>query len=93
MRVNLTCTRVNENQGSDLAGQIPAEAVKSNKDGESTAEAVFVETDVPEAAKDVSVSLKRKGGFLWVEIKRKASPPGSMSWFDGIYRWSPMPVE
>ncbi|MDB6003230.1 MAG: hypothetical protein JWR15_217, partial [Prosthecobacter sp.] len=93
MRVNLTCTRVNENQGSDLAGQIPAEAVKSKKDGESTAEAVFVETEVPEAAKDVSISLKRKGGFLWVETKRKASPPGSLVWFDGIYRWSPVPAE
>lgn len=93
MRVSLSCTRGNENQGSDLAGQIPAEAVKSKKDGESTAEAVFAEAEVPEAAKDVSVSLKRKGGFLWVEIKRKAAVPGSMSWFDGIYRWSPVPME
>jgi hypothetical protein len=37
--------------------------------------------------------LKRKGGFLWVETKRKATPPGSLSWFDGIYRWSPVPKE
>ena len=93
MRVNLSCTRGNENQGSDLGGQIPAEAVKSKKDGESTAETVFAEAEVPEAAKDVSVSLKRKGGFLWVEIKRKAAVPGSASWFDGIYRWSPVPME
>ncbi|MBN8421964.1 MAG: hypothetical protein J0L73_23810 [Verrucomicrobia bacterium] len=92
LRVNLNCTRVNENQGADLAGQIPAEAVKTNND-ESTAEAVFIETDVPEAAKEVSITLKRKGGFLWVETKRKANPPGSLSWFDGIYRWSEAPKE
>ncbi|MCF7785650.1 MAG: hypothetical protein K9N47_05975 [Prosthecobacter sp.] len=92
LRVNLNCTRVIENQGADLAGQIPAEAVKSKND-EDTAAAVFNEADVPEDAKEVSIMLKRKGGFLWVETKRKASPPGSLSWFDGIYRWSPVPVE
>jgi hypothetical protein len=92
LRVSLTCTRVNENQGADLAGQIPAEAVKSQND-ESTAAAVFIEPDVPENAKEVSITLKRKGSFLWVETKRKASPPGSLSWFDGIYRWSAVPVE
>ncbi|MDI1312650.1 hypothetical protein [Prosthecobacter sp.] len=92
LRVNLNCTRVNENQGSDLAGQIPAEAVKSQND-EDTAAAVFIEADVPENAKEVSITLKRKGSFLWLETKRKASPPGSLSWFDGIYRWSPVPVE
>lgn len=92
LRVNLNCTRVNENQGADLAGQIPAEAVKTMND-ESTAEAVFAEADVPEAAKEVSITLKRKGGFLWVETKRKTAPPGSLSWFDGIYRWSEAPKE
>ena len=92
LRVNLSCTRGNENQGSDLTGQIPAEAVKANH-GESTAAAVFVEADVPEAAKEISLSLKRRGGFLWVETKRKAAPPGNTAWFDGIYRWSPVPIE
>jgi hypothetical protein len=92
LRVNLNCTRVNENQGSDLAGQIPGEAVKSKND-EEIATAVFTELDVPDEAKEVSITLKRKGGYLWVETKRKASPPGSLSWFDGIYRWSPMPKE
>lgn len=92
LRVSLNCTRVNENQGSDLSGQIPPEVVKS-KNGENTADAVFVEAEVPEGAKDISVSLKRKGGFLWVETKRKVIPQGSLSWFDGIYRWSPVPVE
>jgi hypothetical protein len=92
LRVNLNCTRVNENQGADLAGQIPAEAVKTKND-ESTATAVFIEPDVPEEAKEVSITLKRKGCFLWLETKRKATPPGSLSWFDGIYRWSPVPVE
>lgn len=92
LRVNLNCTRVNENQGSDLAGQIPPESVTSKND-ETTATAVFIETDVPEAAKEVSITLKRKGSFLWVETKRKATPPGSLSWFDGIYRWSPVPKE
>ncbi len=92
LRVNLSCTRVNENQGSDLAGQIPAEAVKS-KNGENTAEAVFVEAEVPEAAKEVRISLRRKGGFLWVETQRKQAPPGNFAWFDGVYRWMPLPVE
>ena len=92
LRVNLNCTRVNENQGADLAGQIPPEAVTSKND-ETTAAAVFIEADVPEAAKEVSIMLKRKGSFLWVETKRKATPPGSLSWFDGIYRWSEVPKE
>ena len=92
LRVNLNCTRVNENQGADLAGQIPPEAVTSKND-ETTAAAVFIETDVPEAAKEVSITLKRKGSFLWVEAKRKATPPGSLSWFDGIYSWSEVPKE
>ncbi len=92
LRVNMNCTRVNENQGADLVGQIPAEAVKTQND-ELIAAAVFTETDVPENAKEVSITLKRKGGFLWVETKRKATPPGSFAWFDGIYRWSEMPKE
>ncbi|WP_395742671.1 hypothetical protein [Prosthecobacter sp.] len=92
LRVNLSCTRVNENQGSDLAGQIPAESVKTKND-ESTAGAVFIEGDVPDDAKEISITLKRKGGFLWVETKRKVAPPGALSWHDGIYRWSPVPVE
>ena len=92
LRVNLTCTRVNENQGADLAGQISPDSVKTKND-ESTASAVFIEGDVPDDAKEISITLKRKGGFLWLETKRKATPPGSLSWFDGIYRWSPMPKE
>ena len=92
LRVNLNCTRVNENQGGDLQGQILPEAVKKNGD-ESTAQAVFIEPDVPENAKEVNVTLRRKGGFLWVEIRRKATPPGVFSWHDGIYRWAPVPTE
>ncbi len=92
LRVNLSCVRVTENQGSDVAGQIPVESVKTKND-ESTASAVFIEGDVPDDAKEISITLKRKGGFLWLETKRKATPPGSLSWFDGIYRWAPVPAE
>ncbi len=92
LRVNLNCTRVNENQGGDLQGQILPEAVKKNGE-ESTAQAVFIEPDVPENAREVNVTLKRIGGFLWVEIRRKAALPGVFSWHDGIYRWGPVPVE
>ena len=92
LRVNLTCTRVNENQGSDLQGQILPEAIKKNGE-EGTAQAVFIEPDVPDNAKEVNVTLQRKGGFLWVEIRRNATPPGAFSWHDGIYRWAPVPKE
>lgn len=92
LRVNLSCTRVNENQGSDLTGQILAESVKTKND-ESTAAGVFTEGDVPDDAREISITLKRKGGFLWVETKRKVAPPGALSWHDGIYRWSPVPME
>jgi len=92
LRVNLSCTRVSELQGSDIAGSIPAEAVMQ-KNGESLAEAVFQEPEVPEAAREVQITLRRKGGFLWVETRRKMAPPGSLSWFDGIYRWMPPPQE
>ncbi len=92
LRVSLFCTRGNEFQGGDMEGAIPPESVKEKGD-EFTAEAVFRQADVPEAARDVQVSLKRKGGFLWVETRRKAAVPGSMAWFDGIYRWMPVPQE
>ncbi len=92
LRVNLSCTRGNEFQGSDIEGAIPAAEVRE-KGGESSAEAVFRQADVPEDARDVQVTLRRKGGFLWVATKRKVAPPGSRAWFDGIYRWMPAPQE
>lgn len=94
LRVSLTCTRVSELHGADVQGNVPAEAVKAAKGAEAaTAETVFTEAELPENAKDVRVILKRKGGFLWVETERKQAPPGRLSWFDGIYRWAPVPVE
>lgn len=94
LRVSLTCTRGNELQGADLQGTVRAEAVKAKKGAEpATAEAVFVEPNVVDAAKDVRVILKRKGGFLWVETHRKQEPSGRLAWFDGIYLWMPVPVE
>ena len=92
LRVNLSCTRGNEFQGGDMEGAIPVEAVKE-KGSEASAEAVFRQAEVPEDARDVQVILRRKGGFLWVETKRKIAPPGSRAWFDGIYRWMPVPQE
>jgi hypothetical protein len=92
LRVNLSCTRVGDMQAADLSGEVPPQAVKS-KSGEHSAEAVFMEPEVPADAKEVRVTLRRKGGFLWVQTSRKASPPGSFAWFDGIYRWMPAPVE
>jgi hypothetical protein len=92
LRVNLSCSRVGDMQAADLTGAVPPQAVKS-KSGEHSAAAVFIEPEVPEDAKEVRVSLRRKGGFLWVETNRKAQPPGSSAWFDGIYRWMPASVE
>lgn len=94
LRVSLTCSRVGELQGADLQGTMPPEAVRAKKGGEpATAEAVFTEPNVVEAAKDVRVILKRKGAFLWVETQRKQQPPGRLAWFDGIYLWAPVPAE
>jgi hypothetical protein len=88
LRVTLSCTRGGELQGADLSGTIPAEAVKETK-GEATAESVFTEQ---EGTKQTNVSLRRKGGFLWLEVQSK-QPQNTAAWLDGIYRWSPMPVE
>ncbi|MGV3661109.1 MAG: hypothetical protein ACO1TE_13055 [Prosthecobacter sp.] len=94
LRVSLNCTRGNELQGADLQGAVPPEAVKARKGAEpATAEAVFEEPNVVEAAKDVRVILKRKGAFLWVETQRKQEPAGRLAWFDGIYIWMPVPTE
>lgn len=94
LRVSLTCTRVSELQGADLQGNVPPEAVKEKKGTEpATAEAIFTEPNVVEAAKDVRVILKRKGAFLWVETQRQQEPAGRLAWFDGIYLWAPVPVE
>lgn len=92
LRVNLSCSRVGDMQGADLSGEMPLSAVKS-QNGEQSAAAVFIEPEVPVDAKEVRVTLRRKGGFLWVQTSRKAQPPGSFAWFDGIYRWMPVPVE
>lgn len=89
LRVTLTCTRFGELQGMDLSGTIAAEALKT-KSSESTGEGVFSEQ---ETAKETHVSLRRKGGFLWLETKRKDPLPSKAAWFDGIYRWMPVPTE
>lgn len=94
LRVSLTCSRVSELQGADMQGNIPAEGVKVKKGAEpASAEAVFIEPELPEASKEARVRLKRKGGFLWVETERQQAPPGRLSWFDGVYRWMPPPTE
>lgn len=92
LRVNLSCTRGNEFQGGDIAGAIPVAEVRE-KGGESSAGAIFRQADVPEDVRDVQVTLRRKGGFLWVETMRKVPLPTSRAWFDGIYRWMPVPQE
>lgn len=91
LRVSLSCTRVSEIQGMDLSGTIPAEAVKS-KNGELTAEGVFIRQEVSEDAKEARITLRRKGSFLWVEMQAKPLP-GRKAWLDGIYRWAPAAVE
>lgn len=88
LRVTLSCTRGGELQGTDLSGSIPAEAVHE-KDGESTAESVFIEG---EDQRQTQVRLRRKGGFLWVEATAKQAA-NSAAWLDGVYRWSPVPQE
>lgn len=89
LRVSLSCTRYGELQGMDVSGAIPAEALKT-KGGESTAEGVFKEED---PARETRVTLRRKGGFLWLETKINPPLPAKSAWFDGIYRWSPVPAE
>lgn len=90
LRVTLSCTRGGELQGTDLSGAIPAEAVHE-KDGESTAESVFTEG---EDQRQTQVRLRRKGGFLWLEVKPITKQPGaSAAWLDGVYRWAPVPLE
>lgn len=91
LRVSLSCSRVSELQGMDLSGAIPAKSVKS-KNGELTAEGVFIRQEVSEDAKEVRVTLRRKSGFLWVETQAKPLP-GSKAWLDGIYRWAPAAAE
>ncbi len=89
LRVSLSCTRYGEMQGMDVAGAIPAEALKA-KNGELMAEGVFKED---EPSRETRASLRRKGGFLWIETKITPPLPARSAWFDGIYRWSPVPVE
>ncbi|MFO1482586.1 MAG: hypothetical protein U1F71_04395 [Verrucomicrobiaceae bacterium] len=89
LRVSLSCTRYGELQGMDVSGAIPAEVLKTKGD-ESTAESVFKEED---PARETHVTLRRKGGFLWLETKISPPLPAKSAWFDGIYRWSPVPTE
>ncbi|MBL9133970.1 MAG: hypothetical protein JNG86_22350 [Verrucomicrobiaceae bacterium] len=93
LRVNLNCTRGldgNEANGSDIAGDIPAGAVKKKGDLR-TAEAIF---DFPglenEPARRIRVTLQRRSGGLWVETTY-LQPTNRKGWHDGIYRWMPVP--
>ncbi|MFO1441312.1 MAG: hypothetical protein U1F81_23535 [Verrucomicrobiaceae bacterium] len=93
LRVNLTCTRGTEAQGSDLNVEIPAAALKQ-KNGTRTAEGTTrpPEAESPEAPKSIRVMLRREGGGLWVDVSRPVTASTQAAWLDGIYRWSPVPA-
>lgn len=93
LQVSLACTRGNEVQGTDFQGVFPASSVKdAGKAGApAVAEQVFTDNEMPEGTRDLRISLKRKGGYLWVDVTRPQQQNAAeikRPWFDGIYRWT-----
>lgn len=82
-----------EAMGSDFAFDLPAAAVKRERDsGDWSAEYLYPDPEAPTGAPLGRIRVRKMGRFLQVEAldASKLTGPG---WVDGIYRWGPIPVE
>ena len=93
LRFSLNCTRGSgDGQTGELIGRIPATAVKQETSGELTASYTHNDAELKAGEQQATVTLRKTGHFLVVQAQYAGRYHGR-AWFDGIYRWGPVPVE
>lgn len=93
LRFTLSCTRGSgEGQTGELIGRIPSTALKQEKNGDLTASYQHKDTELKPEEQQAAVTLRKTGHFLFVETQYAQRYCGR-AWFDGIYRWGPVPTE
>jgi hypothetical protein len=92
LRFTLSCVRGLDGQTGDLIGKIlPAQIIKE-KNGAFTATYTHNDSSLKPEEKQATVKLHKAGHFLTVETQNADRYHGR-AWFDGIYRWMPVPKE
>lgn len=94
LRITLNFSRGNDQFTGALSGETEPAKIITNKDGSKSAEitakdVAMAEGTTPAVAK---VKLQRAGRFMIVETGNAQKIAGR-GWFDGIYRWAPLPKE
>lgn len=94
LRITVNFSRGNDQFTGGMAGQIESSKIVADKGGSKTAEVsakdvAMAEETTPAVAK---VRLRRAGRFMVVETENAQKIAGR-GWFDGIYRWAPLPKE
>lgn len=93
LRFSLTCTRGSgDGQTGELTGRIPVSALKKEKNGDFIAGYKHHDAELKPEEQQATVSLRKTGHFLFVETQYAERYRGR-AWFDGIYRWGPVPTE
>lgn len=93
LRFTLTCVRgPGDGQAGELSGKIPAAQVTKEKNGAFTATYTHNDTELKPEDKQATVKLRKIGHFLTVETQN-AQRYHRAAWFEGIYRWTPVPPD
>jgi hypothetical protein len=94
-RLGLGCQRgPDEGMGSNLSVEIPATAIVPDKAkaGDWTAVIDFPDPELPAGETPARFRLRKSGPCLWIDAENARRYTGK-AWFDGVYRWGPVPVE
>jgi len=91
--VSLTYYRGNglEPETGELTGRIPAASLTQEGDV-FTANYTHTPPELPAGTVPAKIKLRKAGHFLTVETQ-DAGRYVERGWFDGVYRWGPVPVE
>jgi len=80
-----------EPETSELTGRIPA-ASQAQEGDVFTANYTHTPPELPTGTVPAKIKLRKAGHFLTVETQ-DAGRYVKRGWFDGVYRWGPVPVE
>jgi hypothetical protein len=91
---SLSCYRGNslEPETAELTGRIPAASVRRESGGVLTATHTHQPAEPLPGIPPVKLTFRKAAHFLIVETEDALAYTGS-AWFDGVYRWYPVPVE
>jgi hypothetical protein len=93
LRFVLTCNRgTGEGYSGELAGRVPTSSLLKEKNGEMRANYKHNDPGLRPADEQALVILHKVGHFLTVKTEHAERYRGR-AWFEGLYRWSPVPKE